>query len=169
MTAQQQVLVHERPGVDVIVVLAVVAAVVMFTFQPHVATPGAHSDVQLKRDLATVRNALAVYASEHDGHYPGPDVAAFVQQLTTYTDVHGNRGTADDVVHAYRRYLLRIPPCPVEPAEGMSWARGVLVRTETPLAADESAQAGWLYNPATGEFVANSSKRDARGARYDTY
>lgn len=131
------------------------------------ASPG--PEAQLETALANVRNALRLYAAEHGGRFPGPDAAGMLAQLATYTDRHGRPGTRDDARHAYRRYLVGLPPCPVGENAGTAAASGVHISQTSPPLPDPAAGAGWLYNPATGEFCANTRLRDGRGRPYCEY
>lgn len=125
--------------------------------------------IALTARLATVRNAIELYAAEHAGRYPGPDATSLRDGLTTYTDVYGQQGTRADAHLAFRRYLVEIPACPVgENADGSAASR-VLISHSSPPAPDPTFDAGWVYNPETGEFVANTHRTDAGGRAFHEY
>jgi hypothetical protein len=119
--------------------------------------------------LASVRNAIQLYAAEHGGIYPGPDADDFQDALTTYTDLQGQTGTAEEARFAFRRYLVSVPPCPVGEHADSHAAHRVLISNDRPLQPDPAAAAGWAYNPQTGEFIANTGQSDGAGRPFSDY
>lgn len=152
--------------VVVIVIIGILAAIAV----PRLSrgSTGA-SQSAVTADLATVRQAIAMYALEHKGAYPGADAAGFVAKLTSYTDIDGGTATAKDGTHIYGPYLATIPPCPVGEAAGKASASDVLIDTNSPPKVNTAGGEGWVYNPTTGEFIANSDLKDEAGNKYSSY
>lgn len=152
--------------VIVVVIIGVIAAIAV----PRISR-GARgaSDSAVKGSLASLRNAIDVYAAEHGGTFPGPAADDVVAQLTKKTDFSGNVGTTAGT-HIYGPYLRgHFPPLPVSDNSG---ATDVLIdKTNTPPVPVPSATEGWVYNPNTGEILANCADTDVdeQGTKYNTY
>jgi prepilin-type N-terminal cleavage/methylation domain-containing protein len=90
--------------VIVVVIIGIIAAIAI----PRMSRGSAGAaNSALSGNLAVLRSAIDLYATEHNGSYPA--VATVVAQLTTYTD---HTGAAQR--HQDRRVHLRpVPPrCP---------------------------------------------------------
>jgi general secretion pathway protein G len=162
--------------VIVIVIIGVIAAIAI----PRVtqATKGA-GESALSSDLAVLRNAIEMYASEHQGVYPGKNdlnggagtgtATDFVAQLTQYTGGAGATSATRDATHQFGPYLRKgIPPLPVGTNKGQE---GVLfdAANSPPVALPAQAK-GWVYNPDTGDIVANSTDNNDAGTKtFDKY
>lgn len=159
--------------VIVIVIIGVIAAIAI----PRVtrATKGA-GESALSSDLAILRNAIEMYASEHNGVYPGVnkvDGSAggaetdFADQLTKYTNVKGKTNATWHKDYPFGPYLRKgIPPLPIGALKGDTTVKFDAVNSP-PTATD--ADAGWLYNPSSGEIIANSTDADDAGKDYSAY
>lgn len=117
------------------------------------------SDSGLTGDLAVLRNAIDLYATEHGGDYPA--LATIEAQLTTYTDANGNTSATKTGAYIYGPYIRKIPALKVGAEKGESEF------TDTPGTADK----GWVYNATTGEVHANTGagEKDASGKLYSDY
>lgn len=159
--------------VIVIVIIGVIAAIAI----PRVtrATKGA-GESALSSDLAILRNAIEMYASEHNGTYPGVNKAAdgtaggtmvdFTAQLIKYTNASGKTSDTWAADYPYGPYLRKgVPPLPVGDLKGDSSVK--FDADATPTADDTGA--GWVYSPTSGEIVANSTSTDDAGKAYSTY
>ncbi len=153
--------------VIVIVIIGVIAAIAI----PRVSR-GARGagESSLKSNLAIMRNALELYATEHDGKFPasgGTDTALFADQLLKYTDAAG--ATSDTKVGDFKfgPYLRKqVPPVPVGPKKGTNTIS--IVNADTLGAPDETT--AWLYSSKTGELIANTDDTDESGTLgYDKY
>ena len=96
------------------------------------------NEAGVKQTLALVRNAIALYSADNNGDFPpctgdGIGETNFHGAMTTY--LRGN-----------------FPVCPV----GDNKNNHVAPSAVDPLVADDQVEAGWLYNPETGEFICNS-------------
>jgi len=125
--------------VIVAAILAIVAAIAL----PRLSrgSRGA-SDAALEADLTALQKAIDLFATEHDGRFPGG--GSIAKQLTQYTDRQGNPQTAKDTLHIYGPYLRAIPPLPVGHRRG-----------NTRIASQDAEDVGWIYTPASGQIEAN--------------
>lgn len=160
--------------VIVIVIIGVIAAIAI----PRVSR-GARGagDSALRSDLAVLRNAIELYASEHNGVFPGANAAggsygtagtadSFKNQLLYYTDANGGVATTKDATHVYGPYLRKqIPALPAGTNRG---SNDVTVTTTTPAA---SGTTGWVYCYTTGEIIANcaDTEKDETDKLYNQY
>lgn len=148
--------------VIVVVIIGILAAVAI----PRLSRGSAGAaDSALAGDLAVLRSAIDLYATEHGGAYPS--AASFESQLTQYTDVAGTPSATKTPTAIYGPYLRKVPPLPVG---------GTGYKNSTTVVDGSSVQpganpGGWWYNPITGEIKANlaDSEKDTSGKAYNTY
>ena len=69
-----------------------------------------------------------------------------VNALTMYSDESGDVSNSSGSGHIYGPYLRVVPPMPIGPQRGLS----TIADTAAPGVA-------WVYDPATGEFTANTA------------
>lgn len=149
--------------VIVVVIIGVIAAIAVPRISRGAKGAG---ESALRGSLASLRNAIDMYAAEHGGNFPAAGdglEATLIRQLTEKTDASGVAGGN------LGPYLRRgFPPCPVGARTGDT---GVQMTNVTPLAIVEStAGKGWVYNYATGEIVVNCDDADEGGTvTYDDY
>jgi len=148
--------------VIVVVIIGVIAAIAVPRISRGAKGAG---ESALRGSLASMRNAIDMYAAEHAGAFPGADgvEATLLRQLTEKTDVLGVAGGN------YGPYLRRgFPPCPVGVRTGDTGV--ILNNTASPPAVSEAtAGKGWIYNYSTGEIIANSDDPDDSGVVTSTY
>jgi prepilin-type N-terminal cleavage/methylation domain-containing protein len=147
--------------VVVIVIIGIIAAMAI----PRLSrgTAGA-SDSAVAGNLAIVRNAIQLYAAEHSQNFPTQ--AKFTEHLTMYTSVAGAESATRDATHPFGPYLMAIPPCPVGDQTTPTAVAFDAVNSPPSVTADTG---GWIYNPNTGEFLANTNVTDQAGKAYNTY
>lgn len=140
--------------VIVVVIIGIIAAIAI----PRMSRGAAGaSDSALKGNLAVLRNAIDLYATEHGGTYPA--VATIVAQLTQYSDDAGATSATQTGAYIYGPYIREIPALPVGAKKG-----------STGIAAADGAGIGWIYTAATGTIKANTTtETDASGKAYNTY
>ena len=147
-----------RFGLLELIVVVVLLGIVATVATPRVSqgSDGA-TDAALNSDLAVLRIAIDTYADEHRGAYP---TAAFVDQITTYTDISGATSPTKTATHIYGPYLRQIPSIPVGAASG-----------NTAVGAKSGGIAAWIYDPATGDIRANTTgaEADSSGKLYRDY
>jgi prepilin-type N-terminal cleavage/methylation domain-containing protein len=148
--------------VIVVVIIGIIAAIAI----PRMSRGAAGaSDSALSANLAVLRNALDLYATEHGGTYPA--FATFETQLTQFTDSAGTPSATKTSTAIYGPYLRKIPPLPVGPATYKNSTTVVDGSSGTPGA----SAGGWFYNASTGEIKANlaDAQVDAANTKYNTY
>lgn len=166
--------------VIVIVIIGIIAAIAI----PRVSrgSRGA-GESSLASNLSVLRNAIELYASEHNGDYPGAKARAgggvvgntaadFTEQLTRYTDAVGKTSLTRDPANGivYGPYLRKgIPPVPVGPV-AIRGSTAVVIDTTNPAPVATEADGGWVYNPTTGDIIANTNDPNENGDKtYDQY
>jgi prepilin-type N-terminal cleavage/methylation domain-containing protein len=135
--------------VIVVVIIGIIAAIAI----PRMSrgAEGA-AEAAIDGNLAVLRNALDLYATEHGGAYP--TVAAFEAQMTTYSDFAGNAQAAKDATHIYGPYLRDLPPMPLGAHKDHT---GIVAPGAVPPIAEVAGTNGWLYDAASGQIWANAT------------
>ena len=139
--------------VIVVVIVGLLAAIAI----PRFSSAGdSATDAAFSADLETLRKAIELYQGEHLGTYP--DAARIANQLTQYTDIHGNPSPTKTSTHTYGPYVRAIPPLKVGPNRGC-----------TKVAATTGNDVGWIYDQASGQVTAAAPVNDRRGKPYGEY
>ncbi|MDH3583142.1 MAG: prepilin-type N-terminal cleavage/methylation domain-containing protein [Phycisphaerae bacterium] len=143
--------------VIVVVIIAIIGAIAI----PRMSRGAAGAaDAALTGDLAVLRNAVDLYATEHGGTFPA--VGTIEAQLTQFTDNLGATSASPTATHIYGPYLRKLPPLPVGTLKGQTAVHGGTLG---------GAGFGWHYNDTTGEVKANlaGGEADVSGKDYNTY
>ena len=149
--------------VIVIVIIGILAAIAI----PRLSRGAAGAtESALSSNLAILRNAIDLYAAEHDGKFP--TLANYRDQLTRYSDVTGTQysDTKTDPCR-FGPYLRKIPPLPL----------GAPPNRDSDLFVDGTAGSpgvvtgGWYYNPNNGNIRANlpDGEVDVSKKKYNDY
>lgn len=148
--------------VIVVVIIGIIAAIAI----PRMSRGSAGAaDSAVTGNLAVLRNAVDLYATEHGGTFPA--VATFESQLTQYTDASGTPSATKTSTAIYGPYIRKVPPLPVGPT-GYKNATTVLDGSSgTP----GTAAGAWFYNATTGDIKPNlaDSVKDESNKAYNTY
>jgi len=142
--------------VIVVVIIGIIAAIAI----PRLSRGSAGAaDSALSGNLAVLRNALDLYAAEHDGKFP--TLLNIEAQLTQFTDVFGAAQPGKDATHIYGPYIRKVPPLPVGGNRGSTTFTDVL----------GGAGFGWFYDSTLGVVKANcpDAEVDATGKKYNEY
>lgn len=125
------------------------------------------ADSALTANLATIRSALDLFATEHGGRYPA--FGDLPNALIQYSDEAGTGFSATKTAtHIYGPYLRGVPTLPVGARKGDS----------NFVAAYSAAGGAWVYTASTGQVVANTDpaaaandpiNRDAKNRLYSAY
>jgi prepilin-type N-terminal cleavage/methylation domain-containing protein len=136
--------------VIVMVIIGLLAAIAI----PRLSRGSEGSGVAtLVADLRAVRQAIYLYTLEHMNELPGPTADHLVTQLTQFTNRTGGVSATKTAAYVFGPYLHQMPPCPLGPNAGSS---DVLIDSaNSPPLTNTSGGEGWVYNPNTGEFIAN--------------
>jgi general secretion pathway protein G len=148
--------------VIVVVIIGIIAAIAI----PRLSRGSAGAaDSALAGNLAVLRSAIDLYATEHGGSYPS--VGTFESQLTQYTDASGSFSASKSATAIYGPYLRKVPPLPIGPVSYTGTTTVLDGSTGTPGA----AAGGWFYNPTTGDIKANlaDAQVDTTSKPYNTY
>jgi prepilin-type N-terminal cleavage/methylation domain-containing protein len=140
--------------VIVVVIIGIIAAIAV----PRMSrgAQGA-TDSSLVSTLATLRNAIDLYQTEHGGSYPL--ATKFDVQMTTFTDDAGGDNPTKTSVYYLGPYLRSVPALPVGPN-----------KNSTGVAAAPNTGIGWIYDQATGKISANSGgQKDSKNVDYNLY
>ena len=173
-----------RPGfslvelVIVVVIIGIIAAIAV----PRISR-GAKGACEgaVNGNLAALRSAIDFYAAEHNGAFPGlhkndgsekddGKEADFIAQLTEYSAVNGKTGAPDPAATPpliYGPYLRNgVPPLSVGVNAGST---EIKFDGNSPPETKEGGGHGWMYNPETGEIIANTTATDESGKPYSEY
>lgn len=114
-------------------------------------------------NTARLQQAIDMYSAEHMGTFPGErgdgknaarSPEAFVNQLTMFTDVHGNVAALRDGTHCFGPYIHGdLPPISAGKFAGSNSVRITLANPHPNTVS--LGGFGWVYNPSTGVIVAN--------------
>ena len=141
--------------VIVVVIIGIIAAIAI----PRMSRGSAGAaDSALSGNLAVLRNAIDLYAAEHNGTYPTE--ANIANELTQYTDAAGVAQATKDATHIYGPYVRKIPPLPVGAEKG-----------STGVANAAAVGVGWIYSATTATIKANcpDAEKDVSGKAYNIY
>lgn len=154
----------------VVVILGILAAIVLpqFSNASHQARENT-----LKDDLRFLRTQIAVYTAQHNETapgYPGGNMvvaatsAAFVEQLTSYTNARGVVVLSGADGPKYGPYLSKFPANPISGKDGVLVTTGLTFPMP-----DEALDVGWIYNVTTQQIKANLTGADNEGVAYFNY
>jgi prepilin-type N-terminal cleavage/methylation domain-containing protein len=149
----------------VVIILAILAAVVIPQFAA--STDDARA-AALDTTLANLRSSLDLYYQQH-GEYPSANgdgsnaaasAAAFISQLSQYTDADGDAAATKDATHIYGPYL-RKGEIPTEPMTN-SAAIEIITTGTLGITASGGDPGGWKFDNVTGQFIVNDAAYDDR-------
>ena len=141
-----------RPGfslielVIVVVIIGIIAAIAI----PRMSrgTAGA-ADSALSGNVNGLRSAIELYATEHNGKFPGDGTsltpATAEDALTKYTDDAGEASDTRTLTHVFGPYLRKVPPVTVGPLKN-DRAKNALIKTDTVGAVEATPTTGWVYD-----------------------
>jgi prepilin-type N-terminal cleavage/methylation domain-containing protein len=148
----------------VVILLGILAMVVV----PQITISSEDTKVStLQSNLGQLRSLLEIYYAQHNETYPGEIndatgsgaptnvAAAFVNQLTLYTDATGKASTTDKTLHPLGPYIkgTTLPPNPFNNKSGVVIDSGTDDLTARPLAAGDD-QFGYKFIVKTGVLIA---------------
>jgi len=155
----------------VVAILGILAAIVIPTFSGHIQEA---KEAAAKDDLRILRNAIELYASQHNNVPPGyplgntslnPVYLFFITQLTYFSDKDGryNNSIRTDA-YPLGPYLSAIPK---NPFNGLETVKMTANGQNMPAQADGIG--GWIYKAATKDIRLNRPGTDSKGVRYYDY
>ena len=141
--------------VIVVVILGIISAIAI----PRLSRGASGAaDSALSSNLAVLRNAIDLYAAEHQGNFPA--LADFEDQLLLYSDINGNTNASPSAVFLFGPYLRAIPPLPVGTKTGQVGVDSAI-----------GATIGWIYDENTGAITAAlaATEVDSQNRAYNSY
>ena len=154
----------------VVTILGILAAMVLPTFQGHIAEA---RESAAKDNLRVMRNQIELYKLQHKGVVPGY-VSGFGAPITTlqlqFTGPTAETGLASpDTVPTepflYGPYVKKLPENPFNKLSNIAY---VLEATAFADAVDGTSS-GWLYKKETGDFRINWTGTDSEGVSFYDY
>jgi len=133
----------------VVIILGILAAIVI----PQFTSASAEARVSnLVTNLQTIRSQLLLYKTQHNETYAGSasDATLFGKQMTQYTDVSGAVSATPSSSYPFGPYLQSVPVNPISGVATVTVVNGASTTFSAP-----SADGGWWFNMATGEFRAD--------------
>lgn len=154
----------------VVIILGILAGVVLPQFS-NATTISREST--LREDLRYLRTQVTAFKYQHRDVMPGypggdptaaPDEATFLEQMTKFTNDFCDVSDSPSLAYRYGPYLTKMPPNPLNGKAGV-W----VVTGDAMPAADETRDAGWIYNPELEKIRANLAGNDTGGRPYSDY
>jgi len=154
----------------VVVILGILAAVVLPTFQGQTAIARESS---AKDSLSTMRTQIEFYKIEHDGVPPGyvngfsaPTSILRLQFIGT-TSVTGMASSSKvpSATYPYGPYVRELPENPYNNLSTIIYVAEATAFSD----AVDGTSSGWLYKKETGEFVINWTGTDQQGVNFYDY
>jgi len=163
--------------VELVVVVAILAVIAAIAIPRVVSAVKGTDESALRENLAGLRTAIDAFAAEHGGAFPASIAdglgnaantpGAFENHLLKYSSDAGQAAGAPDSAHPFGPYLRQIPPVPVGANKGKNTV-AIDAANAPPLVT--TGTEGWVYNPTTGQIIANSDDPNQAGLRtYDEY
>ena len=149
-----------------LIVVAIILTILASSTTPRPGRAAAevHS-AALAGNLTILRNALDLYARDHNGAFPS--VNTFDAQLTQYTDAAGNASESRTNTHTFGPYLRKVPVLSIGP----KGHRGSSIVLDARSANPGTTPGAWLYDATTGQIRANlpTQLADTSGIQYAAY
>jgi prepilin-type N-terminal cleavage/methylation domain-containing protein len=155
----------------VVIILGILAAIAM----PQFSNAGRESrEAMLRENLRTMKLQIGCYQALHYDVAPGypngdttaaPTEAAFVAQLTTFSDAAGNTNDVRAAGFPYGPYFSRIPENPINNSSTV-----MMIADDQGMPANaEGLDCGWFFKPSEMELRAGSPGEDSNGQSYYDY
>jgi prepilin-type N-terminal cleavage/methylation domain-containing protein len=143
--------------IELVIVVVIIGIIGAITIPRMSRGAAGAADSALVANLAVLRNAIDLFATEHTGTYPA--VGTIEIQLTQYSDTFGATSATKDAKHIYGPYLRAVPTLPVGAK-----------KNSTGIADADGGGVGWIYTFASGTIRANTTtETDTAGKLYSTY
>ncbi len=154
-----------------VAIIGIMAAIVIPTFSGHIQQA---KEAAAKDDLRILRNAIELYASQHNNVPPGyplgnsslnPVYLLFVTQLIYFSDKDGryNNNIRTDG-YPLGPYLSAMPKNPFNNLQTVK-----MLANGQNMPADADGTYGWICKPATKTIRLNWPGTDTKGVRYYDY
>jgi prepilin-type N-terminal cleavage/methylation domain-containing protein len=150
----------------VISVLGIIAALVIPEMKGHAAKT---KETAAKDNLRILRNAIEIYAAQHNGIPPGysggsVSLTAFVNQLCLASDAGGGTAAPGTPGFDYGPYLPDIPDNSFNDLSDVT-----MLADAAGFPAEAPGTSGWIYKPATKDIRIDYPGTDSIGDTYYEY
>lgn len=154
----------------VVAILGILAAIALPTFQGHITEA---REATAKDTLRILRNAIELYASQHNGVPPGythgdmnnnPLSVNFFVHLTMPTNAAHEIAEAGTPGYPFGPYLSKFPTNPFNNLETRQ-----MIPNGGEMPAEPTGQYGWIYHAATKTIRIDWPGTDKNGVRYYDY
>ena len=136
----------------VVAVLGILAAIALPTFRGHITEA---KEAAAKDNLRILRNAIELYAAQHNGIAPG------YPYDDTSSPVNLN---AFIYAMCYQNYLNALPE---NPFNNITFS--LMIANNEPFPAEPTGEYGWVYQPQTKTIKLDWPGTDTKGIRYYDY
>lgn len=139
----------------VVAILGILAAITIPTLKGHIIEA---KEAAAKDNLRILRNAIALYAAQHNGIPPG----------------YGNDDTSNPPVFIFLKVQLvdvghYLSEFPENPFNRIRIVKMISDSEDFPTAPVETSTYGWIYKPATKTIKLNWQGTDSGGVAYFAY
>jgi len=154
----------------VVIILMILAVIVLPKFSNASASTRA---VMLMDDLRLMRSQIVIFKAQHRGVSPGypdcdtgqpPTADAFADHITKSSNDGGETAEPGTLGYRYGPYMRQIPENPVN---GKSTVQ--IIADGAPFPDTPQDQYGWIYQPETLTFKADSTGSDENGTPFFEY
>ncbi len=154
----------------VVVILAILAAIAL----PKLSNASSQArNAMLADNLRIIRTQIAVFRGQHLGVSPGfpdgdadstPTESTFVAHMTMSSNKAGEVASVGTDGYGFGPYMSSIP---LNPVNDKSTVQIIGNSASIPGEGDDSH--GWIYQPSTSIFFADSNGEDENGKEYIDY
>ncbi len=154
----------------VVAILGILAAIVLPTFQDHITEA---KEAAAKDNLRILRNAIEIYAAQHNNVPPGyingdtegdPTYTVYWLQMMDASNAAGQTAAVGTPGYEYGPYLSEYPE---NPFNGFSFV--AMVPNGESFPAEPTGEYGWVYQPRTKTIKLDWPGADTKGIRYYDY
>jgi prepilin-type N-terminal cleavage/methylation domain-containing protein len=152
----------------VVAILGILAAVIVPEYQDHAQLA---KEAVAKDNLRILRNAIELYAAQHNGISPGypngdtgqlPIMIVFINQLQMATNINHQFAATGTAGYNLGPYVKPFPANPFNGKKSVTIATNDALKTPT-------GMGGWLYDPQTRTIKLDRLGTDSRGQNFSDY
>jgi prepilin-type N-terminal cleavage/methylation domain-containing protein len=154
----------------VVIILAILAAIILPKFSTVTASARA---TMLMDDLRVLRSQMMVFKAQHNGVAPGypgcdtgnsPDGDVLTSHITLVSTAQGLTAPVGTPGFNYGPYMREMPENPINGKKNV-----LVIADGADFPTTPSDQFGWVYQPSTLTFRADSGGTDEAGKAYFEY